>query len=137
MTSLRIRTHPQCFRPLLGHLVRPSDRKQPKNIAWLQCVGSRNVNDCDHGYCSGVCCMYAVKEAIVAKEHATEPVNSAIFFMDMRTYGKDFEKYYNRAKDEYGVRFVRSRIHTIDPAEDGGLAAYLCQRRRHHHGRTV
>ena len=66
--------------------------------------------------------MYAVKEAIVAKEHSAEPLKTSIFFMDMRTYGKDFEKYYNRAKDEYGVNFVRSRIHTIDPGADGGLA---------------
>lgn len=106
--------------PYMGHMVRPSDKKEPKKIAWLQCVGSRNTNKCDNGYCSGVCCMYAIKESIVAKEHSAEPLDTAIFFMDMRTYGKDFEKYYNRAKDEYGVRFVRSRIHTIYPVEDTG-----------------
>ena len=101
--------------PFEGHLVRPSDHKEPEKIAWLQCVGSRDINHCDHGYCSAVCCMYAIKEAVIAKEHSPTPLDTAIFFMDMRTHGKEFEKYYNRAKDERGVRFVRSRIHSIDP----------------------
>ena len=66
--------------------------------------------------------MYAIKEAVIAKEHAPYPLDTAIFFMDMRTFGKDFELYYNRAKDEHGVRFIRSRIHSIDPLPDGDLA---------------
>jgi heterodisulfide reductase subunit A-like polyferredoxin len=65
--------------------------------------------------------MYAIKEAIVANEHSEEPLDTAIFFMDMRTYGKDFEKYYNRAKEDYGVRFIRSRIHSIDPGDNDNL----------------
>jgi heterodisulfide reductase subunit A len=102
--------------PFQGHLVRPSDQETPKKIAWLQCVGSRDLHSGSHGYCSGVCCMYAIKEAIIAKEHAHEDLDTAIFFMDMRTYGKDFERYYDRAKDEHGVRFVRSRVHSIEPS---------------------
>jgi heterodisulfide reductase subunit A len=86
---------------------------EPKKIAWLQCVGSRDINHCDNGYCSGVCCMYAIKEAVIAKEHAKGDFDAAIFFMDMRTYGKEFEQYYNRARED-GVRFVRSRIHTVE-----------------------
>jgi len=106
--------------PYMGHMVRPSDHQEPKKIAWLQCVGSRDTQHGGNGYCSGVCCMYAIKEAIVAKEHSAEPLDAAIFFMDIRSYGKDFEKYYNRARDEFGVRFVRSRIGTLYPvAEDG------------------
>ena len=101
--------------PFSGHMVRPSDHKEPTKIAWLQCVGSRDVNHCDHSYCSAVCCMYAIKEAIIAKEHSKVPLDAAIFFMDMRTHGKEFEKYYWRARDEQGVRFIRSRVHTIDP----------------------
>jgi len=100
--------------PYQGHLARPSDNKAPQKIAWLQCVGSRDVNRCDNPYCSSVCCMYAVKEAVIAKEHSDVELDTAVFFMDMRTYGKDFEKYYNRAKDEQGVRFIRSRIHSIE-----------------------
>jgi heterodisulfide reductase subunit A-like polyferredoxin len=106
--------------PYRGHLMRPYDLQEPKKIAWLQCVGSRNQNQCDNSYCSGVCCMYAVKEAVISKEHSHSGLDTAIFFMDMRTYGKDFEKYYLRAQDQ-GVRFIRSRIHTIEPAEDGDL----------------
>ena len=101
--------------PTLGHLIRPSDEKEPKKIAWLQCVGSRDENRCGNGYCSFMCCMYAVKEAVVAVEHSSDSLDAAIFYMDMRTFGKDYEEYYNRARDEYGVRFVRSRLHTIDP----------------------
>ncbi len=100
--------------PFMGHLVRPSDNKEPKKIAWLQCVGSRDVNHCDHGYCSAVCCMYAIKESIIAKEHSKDGLDGTIFFMDIRSHGKDFERYYNKAKDQ-GIRFIRSRIHTVDP----------------------
>jgi len=101
--------------PYQGHLLRPSDRTEPKKIAWLQCVGSRDLNRCDHSYCSSVCCMYAIKEAVIAKEHAGDGLDCAVFFMDMRTFGKDYELYYNKARDERGIRFIRSRIHTIDP----------------------
>jgi len=101
--------------PLRGHLVRPSDHKEPKKIAWLQCVGSRDINHCDNSYCSSVCCMYAIKQAVIAKEHAKNGLETAIFYMDMRTFGKDFERYYDRAREIHGVRFLRSRVHSIDP----------------------
>ncbi len=114
ITSLEFERILSATGPFQGHLVRPSDNKEPKNIAWLQCVGSRDINRCDNQYCSSVCCMYAVKEAVIAKEHSEQELDAAIFYMDMRTYGKDFEKYYQRAEEEQGVRFVRSRIHTIE-----------------------
>ncbi|PIU52943.1 MAG: 4Fe-4S ferredoxin [Deltaproteobacteria bacterium CG07_land_8_20_14_0_80_60_11] len=119
VTSLEFERILSASGPFGGHLVRPSDHQEPKKIAWLQCVGSRDVKY--HTYCSSVCCMYAIKEAMIAKEHAPYPLDTAIFFMDMRTFGKDFELYYNRAKDEHGVRFIRSRIHSIDPLPDGDL----------------
>ncbi|MCK4389450.1 MAG: CoB--CoM heterodisulfide reductase iron-sulfur subunit A family protein, partial [Desulfobacterales bacterium] len=100
--------------PYKGHLRRPSDQKEPQKIAWLQCISSRDINRCDHPYCSSVCCMYAIKEAVIAKEHAEHDVDTAIFFIDMRTYGKEFEGYYDRAREDHGVRFIRSRIHTIE-----------------------
>ena len=106
--------------PTGGHLVRMGDHKEPKKIAWFQCVGSRDLNRCDNSYCSSVCCMYAIKEAVIAKEHSAEPLDCAIFFMDMRTHGKDFERAYNEARDKHGVRFIRSRVHTIDPVGDSG-----------------
>ena len=108
--------------PTMGHLARPSDHKEPERIAWLQCVGSRELNQCDHPYCSSVCCMYAIKEAVIAKEHGGADLDCAIFFMDMRTHGKDFERYYDDAREKHGIRFIRSRVHTIDPDEEtGGL----------------
>jgi len=108
--------------PYEGHLIRPSDQKEPKKIAWIQCVGSRDINRCDHSYCSSVCCMYAIKEAVIAKEHSHDPLDAAIFYMDMRTYGKEFERYYVRAEQEKGVRFIRSRIHSVTPLEDDNLS---------------
>jgi heterodisulfide reductase subunit A len=98
--------------PFHGHVCRPSDGKEPKKIAWIQCVGSRSPS-IGKGYCSSVCCMYAIKEAMLAKEHASGDIDTAIFYIDIRTPGKDFEKFYNRAKQELGIRFVKSRIDTI------------------------
>jgi heterodisulfide reductase subunit A len=106
--------------PYQGHLQRPSDHKAPKKIAWLQCIGSRDVHHCDHGYCSSVCCMYAIKEAVIAKEHAGKDLECTIFYMDMRTHGKDFERYYNAAKETHGVRFIRSRVPTIEWVQESG-----------------
>ena len=115
ITSMEMERILSASGPTMGHLVRMSNNKEPKKIAWFQCVGSRDINKCDNFYCSSVCCMYAVKEAVIAKEHSGDNLDCAIFFMDMRTPGKDFEKYYKDAKDKHGVRFIRSRVHTIDP----------------------
>ena len=100
--------------PTLGELIRPSNGKQPQKIAWIQCVGSRNINQADTPYCSSVCCMYALKEAIVTKERFQDDIETVIFYMDMRTFGKDYELYYQRAKSDYGIRFVRSRPHSVE-----------------------
>ena len=118
VTSLEFERMLSSTGPCLGHLKRRSDDKEPKKIAWLQCVGSRDIRQCDHSYCSAVCCMYAVKQAVISKEHSKEPLDTAIFFMDMRTFGKDYELYYNKAKEAYGVRFIRSRVPAIDPAPE-------------------
>jgi heterodisulfide reductase subunit A len=113
VTSLEFERILSASGPYRGHLSRPYDREEPRKIAWLQCVGSRDINRCDHSYCSAVCCMYAIKEAVIAREHARHPLETAIFFMDMRTHGKDFEHFYNKAR-EHGVRFVRSRVHSVE-----------------------
>jgi len=115
MTSLEFERILSASGPTMGHLVRPTDGKEPKKIAWLQCIGSRDTNRCGNGYCSSVCCMYAIKDAMIAKEHSKEALDCAIFNMDIRTFGKDYESYYLRARDKEGVRFVRARIHTVDP----------------------
>ena len=119
VTSLEFERMLSASGPFGGHLVRPSDHKEPQKIAWLQCIGSRDAH-LGRGYCSGVCCTYAIKEALLAKEHASNNLDAAIFYIDVRTYGKDFEQYYNRAKKEYGVRFVKSRITTVNPVGDTG-----------------
>ena len=115
ITSLEFERILSASGPFGGHLVRPGDHQEPKKIAWLQCVGSRDLSHCDNSYCSAVCCMYAIKQTVIAKEHCKEyPLDAAIFFMDMRTHGKDFELYYNRAREQ-GVRFIRSRVHSVEP----------------------
>jgi len=121
VTSLEFERILSASGPFAGHLVRPSDRQPPRKIAWLQCVGSRDLNACDNGYCSSVCCMYANKQAVIAKEHSETELDTAIFFMDLRTFGKDFDKYATRAREDHGVRHVRSRIHSVFPAEGDRL----------------
>ena len=118
VTSLEFERILSASGPYGGHLVRPSDLQEPGKIAWLQCIGSRDEHLGAKGYCSGVCCTYAIKEAMLAKEHSSAGLDAAIFYIDIRTYGKDFERYYNRAKDELGVRFVKSKVTTITPNEE-------------------
>lgn len=95
--------------PYGGLVLRPSDGEIPKKIAFIQCVGSRDFQ-LGNNYCSAACCMYGMKEAVIAKEHTTSKLDATIFYMDMRSYGKEFDAYRNRAEDEYGIRFVRSRV---------------------------
>jgi heterodisulfide reductase subunit A-like polyferredoxin len=114
LTSLEFERFLSASGPTMGHLVRPSDHKAPRKIAWLQCIGSRDTNQCGNGYCSSVCCMYAIKDAMIAKEHAEGELDCAIFNMDIRTFGKDYEKYYLRARERAGVRFIKARVHTVD-----------------------
>lgn len=127
VTSLEFERMLSSSGPFGGHLVRPSDKKEPEKIAWLQCVGSRDVHIGARGYCSSVCCTYAIKEAMLAKEHSKKPLDTAIFYMDVRTHGKDFEKYYNRGKDESGIRFIKSKITNITHSGDTGkhLICYI------------
>jgi heterodisulfide reductase subunit A-like polyferredoxin len=119
LTSLEFERILSASGPTMGHLQRPSDGKEPKRIAWLQCVGSRDTNQCGNGYCSSVCCMYAIKDSMIAKEHAHGNLDCVVFNMDIRSFGKDYEKYYNRAKDA-GIRFVKCRVHSLDVMRETG-----------------
>ncbi len=121
VTSLEFERLLSASGPCQGHLIRPSDHKEPDKIAWLQCIGSRDINQCDHSYCSSVCCMYAAKQTVIAKEHSTKPLDTAIFYMDMRTNGKDFDRYLTRAQTEKDVRLIRARVHTIEPGSEDQL----------------
>ncbi len=120
VTSLEFERILSSSGPYGGHLVRPSDEEPPQKIAWLQCIGSRDTHIGAKNYCSSVCCTYAIKEAMLAKEHIKGELDTAIFYMDVRTHGKDFEKYYNRARDVSGIRFIKSRITNIVPLGDNG-----------------
>jgi heterodisulfide reductase subunit A-like polyferredoxin/coenzyme F420-reducing hydrogenase delta subunit len=96
--------------PYAGHVLRPSDRKPPKRIAFLQCVGCR---DHERDYCSATCCMYATKEAIIAKEHGGDDVTCSIFAMDIRAFSKGCESYVDSARAQ-GVEYIRCRVPRIE-----------------------
>jgi len=93
--------------PYRGEVLRATDRKHPMKVAWLQCVGSRRVTPGENSYCSGVCCTYTQKQAILTKEHEAD-AECTIFHNDIRSIGKDFERYYHRTEELPGVRFIRS-----------------------------
>ena len=111
ITSLEFERLLSATGPCAGHVRRPSDQADPKKIAWIQCVGSRDAS-IGREYCSYVCCMYAAKQSIIAKEH-DHGVSPTIFFIDFRAQGKGFDRYYERARDEHGVRLIRSMISRV------------------------
>ncbi|HEX7474478.1 MAG TPA: FAD-dependent oxidoreductase, partial [Dehalococcoidales bacterium] len=111
VTSLEFERMLSASGPFLGTVQRPSDGKHPVKVAWIQCVGSRDKS-CGRDYCSSVCCMYATKEAIIAREHDSH-IQPTIFYNDIRAYGKGFERYYESAKDKFGVRYVNSIPSTV------------------------
>jgi heterodisulfide reductase subunit A2 len=110
--------------PFSGHAQRPSDGRKPKRVAWIQCVGSRDSAR-DRNFCSSVCCMAAVKQAILTREHDPES-EATIFYMDMRAQGKDFDRYLIRARANYGVRFIRSMFSQViqDPTSGNLIIEY-------------
>ncbi|UCH58043.1 MAG: CoB--CoM heterodisulfide reductase iron-sulfur subunit A family protein, partial [Candidatus Bathyarchaeota archaeon] len=112
VTSLEFERILSASGPFMGRIQRPSDGDIPGKVAFIQCVGSRDAT-CGNEYCSSVCCMYATKEAVIAKEHMGT-IQPTIFYMDMRAYGKDFDKYIEKAKDEHGVRYIRCRVSNTD-----------------------
>ena len=109
LSSLQFERMLSASGPFMGSVVRPSDGAMPHRIAFVQCVGSR---DSTHPWCSSVCCMYALKEAMIAKEHE-RGVECVLFYMDIRAHGKGFDAYYDRARAQ-GVRFIRSRPARIE-----------------------
>ncbi|MGA7563813.1 MAG: FAD-dependent oxidoreductase [Desulfobaccales bacterium] len=100
---------------------RPSDGQPAKNIAWIQCMGSRNRRQ-KRDYCSSICCMFALKEAVLAKEKGGPGVDSTIFYMDLRTFGKGFQQYRDKAVDEHGVKLIRCRVQGVMVTPDGSLS---------------
>jgi heterodisulfide reductase subunit A len=98
--------------PTLGIPKRPSDGNAPKRIAFLQCVGSRDIRKKGNPFCSSVCCMFAIKQAIFTKKQIPD-AEVVIFYMDIRAFGKGYEEYFNEAKDKYGIKFIRCHVSTI------------------------
>nr|MDO8080071.1 CoB--CoM heterodisulfide reductase iron-sulfur subunit A family protein [Candidatus Freyarchaeota archaeon] len=111
LTALELERLLSAAGPTAGHILRLSDGSIPKRVAFVQCVGSRDLHH-GYSYCSRVCCMYAIKDGILLKEHLHD-VDVTIFYMDIRTYGKGFEELYQRAKEEFGIQFKRGRVARI------------------------
>jgi heterodisulfide reductase subunit A len=111
VTSLQFERILSASGPFSGTVTRPSDGGHPKRLAWVQCVGSRNAHNANP-WCSSVCCMYAAKQSIIAKEHDKD-VQSTVFYMELRAFGKDFDKYIDKAKNDAGVIYKRAMISEI------------------------
>jgi len=123
VTSLQFERLLNASGPTLGHVQRPSDGRTPKRIAFIQCVGSR---DQKHDYCSSVCCVYAIKEAMMAIEHEPD-TEVTVFLMDMRAFSKGYLDFYRRAQERYGIRFVRCRVSAVkeDPKSRNLVIRYV------------
>ncbi|MEA1973228.1 MAG: FAD-dependent oxidoreductase, partial [Candidatus Cloacimonadota bacterium] len=120
VTSLDFERMLSASGPMGGHVIRASDKVEPKRIAFIQCVGSRDES-IDHNYCSSACCMFAIKQSIIAKEHIKK-LNATVYYMDIRAFGKDFDKYYEKAKGKYEVDFVKSKVSEITELDNGNLS---------------
>lgn len=118
VTSLEFERLMSASGPYQGHIRRPSDGKAPKRIAWIQCVGSRDIT-AGNTYCSAVCCMYATKQVLLSKEHDPQ-LEAIIFHNDIRAYGKGFERYYERARNTPGVRFIWSKVSLVREVPESG-----------------
>lgn len=117
ITAMELERYLAVSGPTSGNLLRPSDGKPVRKIAFLQCIGSRDCNQISKKYCSAVCCMYAIKQAMIAINH-NQNLQVSIFHMDIRTHGKDFERFYDRARQR-GISFQRCRVHSVEPSDGG------------------
>ncbi len=111
VTNIQLERMLSASGPTEGRVMRPSDSRHPRSVAFIQCVGSRDAVS-GNKYCSAFCCMAAIKEAILVREHNPE-VEVTIFCMDVRAFGKGFDRFYERARDEYGIEFVRAMISRV------------------------
>jgi len=118
VTSIQFERILSASGPYMGEIKRPSDERHPKKVAWIQCVGSRDRRNANP-WCSSVCCMYATKQAVIAREHDSS-IHPVVFYMEMRAFGKDFDKYVDRAKNEMGVVYRRAMISDIREVAGSG-----------------
>jgi len=118
ITSLQYERMLSASGPTGGHIKRPSDKKEPKTIVFIQCVGSRDKS-VGRPYCTGFCCMYTAKQAILTKDHIPDS-ESYVFYMDIRAPGKMYDEFTRRAMEEYGAKYVRGRVSMVYP-QDGKM----------------
>jgi len=117
VTSIEYERFLSASGPTSGNILRPSDGKAPSRIAFLQCVGSRDTASGEYDYCSSFCCMQATKDAIITQEH-NRGTSCSIFYIDIRAFGKDFDRFVDRARTEYAVEYIKSRVSEIIEAAD-------------------
>lgn len=103
--------------PTEGLITRPSDGKQPGSIAWLQCIGSRDKNNT---FCSSICCMYATKEAILAKQRLGQEIDCSVFIMDERAFNKEYSAYFSKARDSHNIQYNHCRVSEIKEDQHTG-----------------
>ncbi|MBR3996739.1 MAG: CoB--CoM heterodisulfide reductase iron-sulfur subunit A family protein [Clostridia bacterium] len=120
ITSLEFERLTNAAGPTSGKLLRPSDGKHPHTIVFIQCVGSRCTPEKGKTYCSGICCMYTAKHAMLTREKYPD-TDVYVFTIDVRTPGKNFDEFYRRAVEEYGVHYIKGAVGKVSPRADGTL----------------
>ena len=120
ITSLELERIMNAAGPTKGHLERLSDGKAPKEIVFIQCVGSRCSDDRGKPYCSKICCMYTAKHAMLIRDKYPD-TNVTVFYIDVRTPGKNFDEFYRRAVEDYGVNYIKGQVGKVAPQADGSL----------------
>lgn len=120
VTSLEFERILKADGPTEGHLQRMSDGKQPKTIVFVQCVGSRDTSGCGKEYCSKICCMYTAKHAMYCREKYPD-TEVYVFYIDVRTPGKNYDEFYRRAVEQYGVHYIKGMVGKVSPKADGTL----------------
>ena len=120
VTSLELERIMNAAGPTKGHLERLSDGKAPKNIVFIQCVGSRCSDGRGKSYCSKICCMYTAKHAMLIRDKYPD-TNVTVFYIDVRTPGKNFDEFYRRAVEDYLVNYVKGQVGKVMPQPDGSL----------------
>lgn len=117
ITSLEFERLTNAAGPTAGKLLRPSDGKHPHTIVFVQCVGSRDTSGCGKPYCSKICCMYTAKHAMLTREKYPD-TDVYVFYIDVRTPGKNFDEFYRRAVEEYGVHYIKGMVGKVAPEGD-------------------
>ncbi len=120
ITSLEFERITNAAGPTAGKLLRPSDGKHPHTIVFIQCVGSRCTPEKGKSYCSKICCMYTAKHAMLTREKYPD-TDVYVFYIDVRTPGKNFDEFYRRATEEYGVHYIKGMVGKVSPKADGTL----------------